>query len=133
MIRRAALLLSAVLLSAAFLQTRLVAQSAGGAAMLSHDVFFSLKDSSESARARLVEACRKYLKGHPGEVFFATGTRVQEHVRDVNDRNFDVSLHIVFRSKADHDRYQSADRHKKFIEENQSGWAAVRVFDSWIK
>lgn len=101
--------------------------------MLSHDVYFTLKDKSEAARSRLVAACEKYLKGHPGEVFFAAGRLAPDLAREVNDREFDVALHIVFRSKADHDRYQSHERHKKFIEENQAGWARVRVFDSYVK
>jgi hypothetical protein len=99
---------------------------------LAHNVFFTLKDSSEAAKDRLVNGCRKYLQGHPGELFFAAGTLVREHNREVNDRDFDVSLHIVFRSKADHDRYQAADRHKTFIAEQQDNWARVRVFDSYV-
>ena len=102
-------------------------------AMLSHDVFFTLKDKSEAARSRLVAACEKYLKGHPGEVFFAAGTLAGDLAREVNDRDFDVALHIVFRTRADHDRYQSHGRHKKFVEENQAAWARVRVFDSYVK
>ena len=100
---------------------------------LAHNVYFSLKDSSEAASDRLVESCRKYLQGHPGELFFAAGTLVREHAREVNDLDFNVSLHIVFRTKADHDRYQVAERHKTFITQNQANWARVRVFDSYLK
>ena len=45
---------------------------------LAHNVFFTLKDSSEAAKDRLVNGCRKYLQGHPGELFFAAGTLVRE-------------------------------------------------------
>jgi hypothetical protein len=34
--------------------------------MLSHNVFFTLKDASDAAADHLVAACRKYLKDHPG-------------------------------------------------------------------
>lgn len=100
---------------------------------LSHSVFFTLKDKSPASRERLVAACQKYLKPHPGVVFFSAGTIAEELMRDVNDRDFDVSLHIVFDSRASHDKYQEAALHKKFIEENQASWSKVRVFDSVLK
>ena len=48
------------------------------------------------------------------------------------ERPFDVGLHIVFKNKAAHDKYQDADYHKKFIEENKDNWKKVRVFDSLV-
>src|SRR5947209_6123180 len=90
-----------------------------GGMMLSHDVYFSLKDNSPKARQALVDACKKYLSKHPGEVFFAAGTVVDELKREVNDRDFDVALHIVFQDLAAHDKYQDAERHKQFIDENK--------------
>jgi hypothetical protein len=101
--------------------------------LLAHNVYFSLNDKSEAAAARLVAACHQYLKDHPGVVFFAAGTLAADLNRDVNDRDFDVALHIVFRSKADHDRYQVHEKHKQFIDENRPSWARVRVFDSYVK
>ena len=52
--------------------------------------------------------------------------------REVNDLNFDVSLHLVFASKAAHDKYQDHPRHLKFVEENKENWEKVRVFDSYL-
>ena len=98
-----------------------------------HDVYFTLKDGSSSARSALVAACYKYLKDHPGVVFFAAGTRAEDLKREVNDLSFDVSLHVVFQTKADHDRYQVNERHQQFIRENQGNWGRVRVFDSYVK
>jgi hypothetical protein len=98
--------------------------------MLSHDVYFTLKDNTAAARKKLVAACKKYLTKHPGEFFFAAGARVQDLKREVNDQDFDVALHIVFRTRAVHDKYQDAERHKQFIEENKESWKKVRVFDS---
>lgn len=97
-----------------------------------HNVFFTLKDASEAARTKLVEACHKYLKDHPGVLFFAAGTRVEDCIRPVNDRDFDVSLHMLFATKADHDAYQSAPKHDAFIEESKPNWARVRVLDSSV-
>ena len=100
---------------------------------LSHDVFFSLNDASPAAREALVAACRKYLTGHEGVLAFSAGVLAGELSRPVNDRDFDVALHMVFDGKASHDKYQEAPRHKQFIEEQQKNWKKVRVFDSWVE
>jgi hypothetical protein len=100
---------------------------------LVHDVYFTLNDKSETARTKLVKDCYEYLGKHPGVVFFAAGERVEAHERDVNIRDWDVSLHIVFQSKDYHDQYQKAPDHYKFIDENKENWKSVRVFDSFIK
>jgi hypothetical protein len=104
-------------------------QASGGGAVLIHDVYFALKDNSPQAKAKLVAACKKYLTNHPGEEHFAAGIRAEELNRPVNDQDFDVGLHIVFKDRASHDQYQEAARHKQFIEENQANWKKVRVFD----
>ena len=100
---------------------------------LIHDVYFALNDDSEAARSKLVEECYKHLGNHPGIVFFAAGQVVESHQRDVNVRDWQVSLHIVFKNKDYHDQYQSAPNHHKFIEQNKDNWKSVRVFDSFIK
>jgi hypothetical protein len=100
--------------------------------MLSHDVYFTLTDNSPEATAKLIAACKKYLSGHPGTIWFAAGLRGDEFQRDVNDRGFDVALHLVFKNKAAHDQYSKAERHMKFIEENKANWKTVRVFDSYV-
>ncbi|HEX4000455.1 MAG TPA: Dabb family protein [Pirellulales bacterium] len=100
-----------------------------GGPRLAHIVFFALKDSSAAARQQLADACQRYLTGHPGEVSFSVGTPA-DLARDVNDRDFDVALHIVFETRAAHDAYQTAPRHLKFIDECKANWKKVRVFDS---
>ena len=42
--------------------------------MLAHMVYFTLKDRSPAAVQKMVDACQKYLPGHPGVIFFAAGT-----------------------------------------------------------
>jgi hypothetical protein len=100
--------------------------------MLAHNVYFTLADKSDAAQAKLIAACRKYLTDHPGTVFFACGPRARELNRPVNDADFDVALHIVFKTTADQDAYQLAPRHDEFIAECQANWAKVRVFDSLV-
>lgn len=99
----------------------------------SHNVFFTLKDKSPAAQEQLVAACHKYLKEQQGVVYFAAGTRAGESRRDVNDRDFEVSLHIVFKTSEDQTLYQKDARHQKFIEENSANWERVRVFDSHVR
>lgn len=99
---------------------------------IGHMVFFKLKDATPESRQKLVDACTKYLSTHEGTAHFSAGVIGEEFNRDVNDREWDVALHLVFESKAAHDKYQDHAGHKKFIDENKDGWAKVRVFDSII-
>lgn len=100
---------------------------------LAHNVYFALHDPSEAAQGRLIADCYKYLSGEPGIVAFAAGEVVASHAREVNVRDWDVSLHIVFQSKHHHDLYQNAPDHQKFIDENKANWKSVRVFDTFVR
>jgi hypothetical protein len=100
--------------------------------MFAHSVYFSLTDNSPQAKERLVAACKKHLTGHPGTVFFAAGTLAEDIRWSVSDRDFDVALHLVFESRAAHDVYQDSPQHEQFLEENQSNWKAIRVFDAYV-
>lgn len=95
-----------------------------------HSVYLKLKDNSAAAQKKLVDACRKYLTKHPGEVAYAAGPRAAEFSRDVNDKGFDLGLVIVFQDKAAHDKYQVSERHQQFIKENRDSLQGVRVFDA---
>ena len=97
-----------------------------------HNVFFTLVDNSPQARQKLVDSCQQHLSGHPGEVYFSAGIRCASLSRPVNDQEFDVGLHVVFATMADHDAYQQHPRHFKFIEESKPNWKRVRVFDSEV-
>jgi len=98
-------------------------------AQLAHMVYFTLKDRSPAAIDHLIAACHKYLNDHPGTVYFSVG-RLADLSRPVNDRRFDVALHVVFENRQAHDAYQVAPRHEQFIAEAKPNWAEVRVFDS---
>ena len=98
-----------------------------------HNVYFSLKDGDETSRQRLLAACREYLNDHPGVLFFAAGSLAAECDRPVNDREFDVALHLVFESREAHDAYQASPRHVEFIAKTRDNWKNVRVFDSYLE
>ena len=99
---------------------------------LAHNVFFTLKDSSDEAVDTLIEECYTYLKDNPGILYFSVGSLVKEHNRDVNVRDFHVGLHIVFENKSYHDKYQEAEKHITFVERNKGNWAQARVFDTYV-
>ena len=101
--------------------------------LLIHNVYFTLKDGTADNTQKLTDACFKYLKDHPGVVFFAAGPLVQELDRPVNVRDFHVGLLVVFKNKQAHDDYQVAQQHLQFIEENKPTWDKVRVFDTYSK
>jgi hypothetical protein len=100
--------------------------------MVVHNVFFALNENTPATRQKLIDDCRKYLSGHTGVAYFSAGLLSPSLARPVNDREFDVALHVVFRSMADHDAYQAHPRHQQFIDENKPNWKKVRVFDSEV-
>ena len=51
--------------------------------VVGHMVFFQLTDNSDAAKAKLVAACKKYLKNHDGVLYFSAGVRGKEFDRDV--------------------------------------------------
>ncbi|MEL7236935.1 MAG: Dabb family protein [Chloroflexota bacterium] len=101
--------------------------------MHAHNVYFSLQDQSQGAIQRLLDDCVTYLSIQHGITSFRCGVRDQTLDRDVNDLDFDVSLHIVFESRAAHDAYQIDEQHDIFVERNSDNWAGVRVFDTSVQ
>lgn len=114
-------------------QRQVTVAAAATEPMIAHNVYFSLNDNSPATKKKMVEACKKYLSKHPGTVYFAAGTLTEALNRPVNDRDFDIGLHLVFKNMAAHDQYQGDARHLKFIEENKASWKKVRVFDSSVE
>lgn len=100
---------------------------------VAHMVYFTLKDNSPEAKKKLVDACKKYLTKHDGTVYFSAGTLGESFKREVNVRDWDVGLHLVFVNMKAHDAYQDAKRHLDFIAENKDNWKSVRVFDALVE
>ena len=99
---------------------------------VAHIVYFTLKDKSAEAVQKLLDACQEFLTGHDGTDYFSVGTLVPDLEREVNMRDFEVGLHVVFASRAAHDAYQVSERHVQFIDQNRDNWEQVRVFDSYV-
>jgi len=98
-----------------------------------HMVFFQLMDLSDHAIDTFVGACVKYLSGHPGQVHFSVGLRAVDIARDVSDRSFDVSMHIVFKNKKKYDEYAASETHEAFITATAGMSTGRRVLDSYIE
>ncbi len=99
---------------------------------VSHVVYFTLKESTQANKEKLFAACNQYLSRHDGTVYFTAGVLAEDLSREVNDKDFDVSLIVIFRNKAAQDKYQTHPRHLKFIAEYAELWESVRVFDSYL-
>lgn len=93
-----------------------------------HNVYFSLHDPS--TKDAMIASCKKYLSKHDGEAFFAAGTTAEHRMLKSNDREFDVAVVIVFRSKDDLVKFDASERHKAFVAENRTNWKKIRVFDA---
>jgi quinol monooxygenase YgiN len=99
--------------------------------MLAHMVYFSLHEPTPENLRKVLAACHEHLTNHPGQVFYAAGS-CASYDREVNDRDFDIALQLVFKDHASHDAYQVAPRHKQFIEASKALWKKVRVFDAEV-
>jgi hypothetical protein len=108
------------------------AQSEPSSAKFSHFVLFDLAAEDRAAHEAFTKTLDTYLKGHPGEVSYATGLRAADMSREVNLQDYDVTLHIVFETKAAHDVYQTAERHLRFIDLHKTEWTSVRVVDTYV-
>jgi len=99
---------------------------------LAHSVIFALKGHSPASRDKFVGTCEKYLTGHRGAVTFAVGVIADDVVEPASDREFDVTLHVVFENKAMLETYLKSERHTQFVEAIKGTVAKVRVFDSYL-
>ena len=99
---------------------------------LVHSVYFTLREDSPAARARLVADCRT-LAGIDGVELLEVGVRDESQTREVNDQEFDVALTIGFRDAAALARYVDHPVHQELLAKNGASFAKVRVFDADVR
>ena len=121
---------AAILLGLMTLTTGPALADEAKAPLLTHSVFFELKNDDAASVQALVDGCYEYLAPHDGIVYFSAGARHTDYQRDVNDLDFDVALTIVFENTDAQDAYQVTEPHLQFIDEFNENWESVRVFDS---
>jgi hypothetical protein len=97
--------------------------------LLSHSVYFALKEPTPEAKQKLVDSCKQRLSQHPGVLYFAAGTLCDEVKSPMNVRDFDVVLLMVFSNHEALRTYAISADHQKFIGENAATFKSVRVFD----
>ena len=94
-----------------------------------HTVLFWLKDgTAESKKKALIRDCKELLGSISTVQYLAAGEPAGTP-RDVVDNSYDVGLVVHFQNSADHDVYQTAEKHLEFIEQNQEIWERVQVYD----
>lgn len=101
--------------------------------MHAHNVYFSLNNKSDQAVKSFIDDSKLFLAVIPGIKSFACGVLEAGLERAVNDRDFDVSLHVLFESREAHDAYQIAVSHNEFVARQSENWAVVRVFDTAVR
>jgi quinol monooxygenase YgiN len=129
-LRRAFAASLAVLLAGAVLPAATTRNAAEP--QLAHSVVFTLKDSSPKSRDEFVAICDKFLTKHKGAVAYACGTIAEDVKEPVSDREFDVTLHVIFEDKDALADYLKSERHDDFVAAIKDKVAKVRVFDSYL-
>ncbi len=95
-----------------------------------HTVYFWLNDKvTDDQRAAFVKGVEA-LSEIAGVRECRVGSASIPSERAVVDDSFDVSLHTLFDTSADHDAYQVDADHDAFIDEFKSLWSKVVVYDS---
>jgi hypothetical protein len=98
-----------------------------------HSTYFVLADPHDPAtRKKFTDACVRYLSGYVGQLSFGVGNRARDQNRDVNDKNFDVSMDMVFEDYAAYEAYSNDPRHEEFVKEVGDLSSSRRVFDSYL-
>ena len=100
---------------------------------LVHDTYFRLADRRPTTFEVFVSSLQEYLSPacHDGMVDFRLSYRAVEMKRRVNDRSFDVLMHMVFEDIEAYNRYRRSDPHNEWIDLYGSLSSDRRVFDSY--
>lgn len=98
-----------------------------------HMVFFWLKNPEDQKDLKAFEtALQKFIQSNPQKVKFHIG-RPALTDRPVVDRSYSYCLVVTFPDLETHDAYQSDPTHVLFIEEVESLWEKVQIYDSIAK
>ena len=96
--------------------------------MLNHTVLFWLKTTLSKESLQAFQKGLESLKGISDVESVIVGKPTATD-RPVIDRSYTFGLNVVFKSMAEHDRYQVHPIHKKFLETFSSYWTKVLVYD----
>ncbi|WP_186756903.1 Dabb family protein [Echinicola salinicaeni] len=96
-----------------------------------HQVYFWLKDPEKDMKS-FINGCEDLIKIKSIKKAYIGLPAVTER-REVVDHSFHVSLTVHFSSLEDHNIYQLAAIHKKFIADHEEKWEKVQVYDTKIQ
>ncbi|UCS93072.1 Dabb family protein [Echinicola marina] len=96
-----------------------------------HQVYFWLKNPKRDLKS-FIKGCEELIKVDSIKKAYIGQPAVTER-RDVVDHSFHVSLTVHFDNIEDHNIYQLAAIHKKFIADHEDKWEKVQVYDTKIQ
>ena len=97
-----------------------------------HIVFFWLKNpENQNDRQAFEKALEKFIATNPQVVNYYLGQPAATN-RSVIDNTYSYSLVVTFKDIETHDIYQTDPTHLLFIEEAESLWKKVSIYDSVI-
>ncbi|HQE26679.1 MAG TPA: Dabb family protein [Phycisphaerae bacterium] len=95
-----------------------------------HCVFFSCKPETADADIEAQIADAQNLLGHiPTVRLVRSGRRDATMQRDVNVKDYDIGLTVLFDDKAGLQTYADHPLHLEYVGKYKQNWAAFRVFD----
>lgn len=97
-----------------------------------HHVFFWLKEPGTATQQKLMEGLQT-LKAIPQVKKLLIGKPASTEQRAVVDNSFHVSELMYFDSVKDQDAYQVHPIHKAFVENYESLWEKVIVYDMVVE
>lgn len=98
--------------------------------MLVHTVLFWLNKDLDGPAKTDFRIALETLKSIEDAEAVYIGVPAPTAERPVLDTSYDFCLTCIFKSVADHDRYQDHEIHHKFIAENKAKFKRVKVYDA---
>jgi quinol monooxygenase YgiN len=103
-------------------------QGGGGAELVSHAVYFTLKEPTKENVEKFVASCRTHSSKAEGAIFFACGERGAS-AGALKDKDFHVSQTLIFQGREALEKYMKGDARQRFVAECRPLWSKVRVFE----
>lgn len=98
--------------------------------MLVHTVLFWLKDDLEDAQRVAFLKGLESLKGIQATEAVYIGTPAKTTPRPVMDFSYDYCLTVLLLDMTAHDDYQEDALHTAFLEQFNTYWKAVKIYDA---
>lgn len=98
--------------------------------MLVHTVLFWLKDELEEAQRATFQKGLESLKEIESVEAIYIGTPAETSERPVIDSSYDYCLTVLLPNMPAHDAYQIDALHTAFLEQFNTYWKAVKIYDA---